>query len=215
MTANEKTTPTDFEQPMVFSFTEENLEKARQVIAKYPAGRQASAVLPLLDLAQRQHDGWLPRAAMEYVADMLGMPQIRVYEVATFYTMFNLKPIGRHHVQVCTNLSCWLRGSDEIMAAVRGKLGIDVGETTADGKFTLSEVECLCACVNAPVVQIGDDFYEDLSPQSIEIILDQLQADEQPMTGSWIGRRSSEPVDGLTSLTTMPWAHSLLHDKEN
>ncbi len=215
MTANEKTTPTDFEQPAVFSFTEENLEKARQVIAKYPAGRQASAVLPLLDLAQRQHDGWLPRAAMDYVADMLGMPQIRVYEVATFYTMFNLKPIGRHHVQVCTNLSCWLRGSDEIMAAVRGKLGIDVGETTADGKFTLSEVECLCACVNAPVVQIGDDFYEDLSPQSIEIILDQLQADEQPMTGSWIGRRSSEPVDGLTSLTTMPWAHSLLHDKEN
>ena len=130
------------------------------------------------------------------------MPPIRVYEVATFYTMFNLQPVGRHHVQVCTNLPCWLRGSDEIVETCRRKLGIGIGETTADGLFTLSEAECLGACVNAPMVQIGDDYYEDLSPESMETILDALARGETPKAGSQIGRRGAEPAGGLTTLTS-------------
>jgi NADH-quinone oxidoreductase E subunit len=196
------------DQPASFAFTEENVARADTIIAKYPEGRQASAVMPLLHLAQRQNDGWLPRAAMDYIADYLGMAPIRVYEVATFYTMYNLKPVGRHHVQVCTNLSCWLRGSDEIVAVCEHKLGIKLGDTTEDGMFTLSEVECLCACVNAPIVQIGDDFYEDLTPDTIDIVLDKLRAGGQPKPGSQIGRRSSEPITGLTSLTSLARAPS-------
>ncbi|MCU0839202.1 MAG: NADH-quinone oxidoreductase subunit NuoE [Rhodospirillales bacterium] len=194
-----------------FAFTAENMERARAIIANYPPGRQQSAVMPLLDLAQRQNGGWLPPAALDHVAAVLDIPPISVYEVATFYTMYNLKPIGKHHVQVCTNLSCWLRGSDEILAACRDELGIGVGETTADRLFTLSEVECLCACVNAPVVQIDDDYYEDLSPETIERVLRALKAGEHPPAGSQIGRRSSEPVDGLTSLTSAPWAKTVPH----
>ncbi len=191
------------EQPTSFAFSEDNLAKAEKIIAKYPDGRQASAVLPLLHLAQRQNDGWLPQPAMDYIADFLGMAPIRVYEVATFYTMYNLRPVGRHHVQVCTNLSCWLRGSDEILAVCEHKLGVKLGETTEDGMFTLSEVECLCACVNAPIVQIGDDFYEDLTPDTIDIVLDKLRAGGNPKPGSQIGRRSSEPITGLTTLKTL------------
>ena len=143
---------------------------AKKLIAKYPPGRQASAVLPLLDLAQRQ-SGWLPRAAMDKVAQILDMAPIRVYEVATFYTMFNLKPVGRYLLQACTTTPCWLRGSDELTAACRSS-SASAGRTTADGKFTLIEVECLGACVNAPVVQINDDFYEDLDAASMEKVLD-------------------------------------------
>jgi NADH-quinone oxidoreductase E subunit len=192
--------------PKPFAFTPENVEKARAIIAKYPVGRQQSAVMPLLDLAQRQNGGWLPQSALDYVAEFLEMAPIRVYEVATFYTMYNLKPIGRHHVQVCTNLSCTLMGADDILKACQRTLGIGIGETTPDGLFTLSEVECLCACVNAPVVQIGDDYYEDLSPETISHVLEALRAGHTPPPGSQIGRRSSEPADGLTSLTSMPWA---------
>jgi NADH dehydrogenase (ubiquinone) flavoprotein 2 len=195
-----------FEQPQTFAFTPDNLERTKSIIAKYPPGRQASAVLPLLDLAQRQHDGWLPRAAIEYVADLLELTPIHVYEVATFYTMFNLAPVGRFHVEVCTNLPCWLRGSDDIVGACRRKLGIDIGETTEDGMFTLTDVECQGACVNAPMVKIGDDFYEDLTPESIEAILEQLRAGGKPKPGSQIGRNSSEPMGGLTSLTAKPTA---------
>ncbi|MFA5041740.1 MAG: NADH-quinone oxidoreductase subunit NuoE, partial [Bdellovibrionales bacterium] len=158
-----------------FSFTPDNLERADAIVAKYPAGRQASAVIPLLDLAQRQNGNWLSQEAMEAVAKKLDMPPARVYEVATFYTMFNLKPVGENHVQVCTTLSCALRGSAEIVHACKKKLGIEMGATTEDGKFTLTEVECLGACVNAPVVQINDDFYEDLTPESMEKILDKLK----------------------------------------
>jgi NADH-quinone oxidoreductase E subunit len=196
--------PDRFQQPETFAFTEENLETARSIIAKYPPGRQASAVLPLLDLAQRQHDGWLPRAAIEHVAKLLEMTTIHVYEVATFYTMFNLQPVGRFHVEVCTNLPCWLRGSDEIVGACRKKLGIDIGETTEDGLFTLAEAECQGACVNAPMVKIGDDFYEDLTPEATEEILEELRAGGKPKPGSRIGRRSSEPAGGLTTLTAKP-----------
>jgi len=134
-------------QPEHFEFAPENLERAKAHIAKYPAGRQQSAVLPLLDLAQRQSGGWLPRAAMHYVAEMLEMPRIRVYEVATFYTMFNLQPVGRYLLQACTTTPCWLRGSDAVVGACEKKLGIGIGGTTEDGLFTLVEVECLGACV--------------------------------------------------------------------
>jgi NADH-quinone oxidoreductase E subunit len=188
--------------PGDFAFTEENLEKAQAILAKYPEDRQASGVLPLLHLAQRQNGGWLNQGALDYVAEFLRMPPIRVYEVATFYTMFNLRPVGRHHVQVCTNLPCWLRGSAEIIATCESRLGITVGGTTADGLFTLSEVECMGACVNAPMAQIGDDYYEDLSPESMAGILDALARGEQPKAGPQIGRRSCEPVGGLTSLTS-------------
>jgi NADH-quinone oxidoreductase E subunit len=189
------------EQPTSFAFTAENKEKAKAIIAKYPEGRQASACMPLLDLAQRQHDGWLPRAAMDHVAEMLDMPPIRVYEVATFYTMYNKEPIGRHHVQVCTNISCLLKGSDQVVGACRKTLGIDVGETSADGEFTLSEVECLGACVNAPMMQINDDYYEDLDSDSTEKVLEQLKAGETPKPGPQSGRTGCEPAGGLTALT--------------
>lgn len=192
------------EQPKEFSFSEGNLALARRIIAKYPTGKQASAVLPLLDLAQRQHDNWLPRAAMDYVARLLGMPPVKVYEVANFYTMFNRAPVGKHHVQICTTAPCWLRGSDEVVAACERKLGINLGETTADGQFTVVEVECLGACVNAPVVQIGDDYYEDVTGARMEELLDGLARGERPPVGSQVGRRNSCPSAGLTSLTAVP-----------
>ncbi|MEX2449957.1 MAG: NADH-quinone oxidoreductase subunit NuoE [Rhodospirillales bacterium] len=186
-----------------FAFTPENIERAQAAIAKYPAGCQASAVMPLLDLAQRQNGGWIPRAAMDLIADMLEMPPIRVYEVATFYTMYNLEPIGKHHVQVCTNLPCWLRGSDQIMGTCRKVLGIGNGETSDDGLFTLTEVECLGACVNAPMMQIGDDYYEDLDADSTESVLSVLKGGGKPNPGSQTGRKSCEPAGGLTSLTEL------------
>jgi len=161
-------------QPDTFEFTAENLAKAKAAINKYPAGCQQSAVMPLLDLAQRQHHNWIPRAAMDYIANMLGMPPIKVYEVATFYTMYNKQPVGKNLLQVCRTTPCWLRGSDEVTTACKNKLGIEIGETTADNKFTLVEVECLGACVNAPVVQINDDYYENLTPEKMESILDGL-----------------------------------------
>ena len=187
-------------QPQHFAFTEENLERAKAHIAKYPPGRQQSAVLPLLDLAQRQSGGWLPRAAMDHVGDLLGMPHIRVYEVATFYTMFNLRPVGRYLLQACTTTPCWLRGSDQVVAACHDKLGIAIGETTADGLFTLVEVECLGACVNAPILQVNDDFYEDLDGAKTEALLDALRDGEPPHPGSVIGRYGSEAVGGRTTL---------------
>lgn len=193
-----------FDQPESFEFSPENLEIAKAHKAKYPAGRQASAVLALLDLVQRQTGGWLPRAAMDYVAQMLGMAPIRVYEVGTFYTMFHLQPVGRYLLQACTTTPCWLRGSDDVVAACERKLGIAMGETTADGLFTLIEVECLGACVNAPVLQVNDDFYEDLDGPSTETLLAALRAGNPPPPGSVIGRHGSEPVTGRTTLTTPP-----------
>ncbi len=187
-------------QPGGFAFTSDNAEAVKAVIAKYPKGWRESAVMPMLDLAQRQNDGWLPRAAMETVARMLEMPPIRVYEVATFYTMYNLEPVGKNHVQICTNLPCWLRGSDAIVGACRKTLGIEMGMTTKDGLFTLSEAECLGACVNAPMMQIGDDYYEDLDSDSTEAILEKLKAGETPIPGSQTGRHTSEPAGGLTTL---------------
>jgi NADH-quinone oxidoreductase E subunit len=190
-----------FDQPSSFNFTPENLERARAHIAKYPAGRQASAVLPLLDLAQRQHGGWLPRAAMDRVAELLEMAPIRVYEVATFYTMFNLRPVGRYLLQACTTTPCWLRGSEQVVGTCERKLGISLGGTTPDGLFTLVEVECLGACVNAPVLQVNDDFYEDLDGPATEVLLDALRGGNVPPPGSAIGRHGSEPIGGRRTLT--------------
>ena len=183
-----------------FEFTPENAAQAELVIARYPDGRQQSAVMPLLDLAQRQNGGWLPRAAIEYIADFLAMPRIRAQEVATFYTMYHLKPVGKHVVGVCTTTPCWLRGSDAVLAACRDSLGIDVGETTEEGLFTLSEVECLGACCNAPMMQIGDAYYEDLDADSTRRVLEAFKHGEVPDPGSQTGRRSSEPATGLTTL---------------
>jgi NADH-quinone oxidoreductase E subunit len=191
-------------QPEDFKFTPENLERAQAHIAKYPAGRQQSAVLPLLDLAQRQSGGWLPRAAMHHVAEILGMPRIRVYEVATFYTMFNLNPVGRYLLQACTTTPCWLRGSDAVVGACEKKLGIGIGGTTEDGLFTLVEVECLGGCVNAPILQVNDDFYEDLDGPATEALLDALRDGKPPPVGSLGGRRSSAPSAGKTTLTEPP-----------
>ena len=191
------------QQPESCAFTHENLEQAKVILAKYPEGRQASAVMPLLDLAQRQNGGWIPQPAMDVIADMLDMPVIRVYEVATFYTMYNLHPIGKHHVQVCTNLPCWLRGSDDVMKTCKKVLGIGAGQTTDDGLFTVNEMECLGACVNAPMMQIGDDYYEDLDIDSTESVLRMLKAGRAPKPGSQIGRKSCEPMGGLTSLTEL------------
>lgn len=194
------------EQPASFAFTPENLAKAKAHMEKYPSGRQASAVLPLLDLAQRQHDNWLPRAAMDCVADMLGMARIRVYEVATFYSMFNLRPVGKHFFQICTTTPCWLRGSDEVVKACERKLGIGIGETTPDKQFTLAEVECLGACVNAPIIQVNDDFYEDLDAPATEALIDALARGEKPKPGSVEGRQTSAPAGGPTTLSDLSFA---------
>ena len=184
----------------IFAFTPENKALAEKMIAKYPAGRQASAVVPLLDLAQRQVGGWLPRAAMDYVAATLDMTPIRVYEVATFYSMFNLKPVGKYLLQVCRTTPCWLRGADQLTETCQRNLGIGLKETTPDGKFTLVEVECLGTCVNAPAVQINDDFYEDLDPAKMEKLLDALAKGKPVTPGSQIDRQGSAPEGGPTTL---------------
>ena len=186
--------------PETFEFDAEGRKRAEAEIAKYPEGAQRSAVMPLLDIAQRQCGGWLPMPAIEYVSEYLEMPAIRVLEVASFYTMYNLKPIGKHFVQVCTNLPCWLNGSDNIMKACQDKLGVRSGETTEDGEFTLLEVECLGACVNAPMMQINDDYYEDLDSGGTAAILDELRAGKTPKTGSQLARFTCEPLGELTSL---------------
>lgn len=178
-----------------FSFSETSLIKISEILTHYPAERKASAVLPLLDLAQRDSNGWLPTPAMEAVAALLDMPFIRVYEVASFYTMFNLKPVGKYHLQVCGTTPCWLRGAEEIMGACKKHLGIEKGDTTADGLFTLSEFECLGACVNAPVVQINDDYVEDLTPEKMIEVLDQLKQGGGIPVGSQIGRQCSKALD--------------------
>lgn len=184
-----------------FAFTAESMNQAKAILAKYPADRKASATMPLLTLAQRQNDNWLPRAAMDVVAEMVGLAPMRVYEVATFYTMYNLNPVGKNFVQVCTNISCLIKGADDVFKVCKKKLGLENGETTPDGQFTLLEVECLGACVNAPMMQINDDFYEDLSAETTEKVLDALAKGETPTPGSQAGKRvGCQPAGGLTTL---------------
>jgi len=187
-----------------FTFDAVSLERARTIVGRYPEGRQASAVIPLLDLAQRQNSGWLSQAAIEYVADYLGMPRMRAMEVATFYSMFIRRPVGDHLLQLCRTTPCWLRGADGIRDAVLAEAGCALNETSADGKFTVIEVECLGACCNAPMIQIGEHFYEDLTPERTREIIAALRCGEAPKQGSQTGRQSSEPSGGLTTLTSTP-----------
>merc|ERR1711953_338100 len=187
-----------------FEFTDQNKKRADAIMSNYPEGHKRAAVIPLLDLAQRQNGGWLPISAMHHVAEVIGMPRMRVYEVATFYTMFMRNPIGKYHVQICTTTPCWLRGSDEILATLKENLGIGVGQTTEDKMFTISEVECLGACVNAPMIQINDDYYEDLTVKDTHEILDDLKAGKKPAAGPRSGRYAAEPFGKLTSLTETP-----------
>jgi len=191
-----------------FQWTSDNARAAREIIGRYPEGRQMSASIPLLDLAQRQvgaetnTQGWLPIPVMEFVARELGMAYVAVLEVATFYTMFNLAPVGRFHVQVCGTTPCMLRGSDQVFDACT-KRGLRKGHTTDDGLFTLTEVECLGACANAPMVQINDDNYEDLTEDSMGAILDALAAGKTPKPGPQVDRQTSCPIGGPTTLKKM------------
>jgi NADH-quinone oxidoreductase E subunit len=191
------------DQPKTFKFTAENEKEIKRIIAKYPKGRQASAVMPLLDMAQRQHENWIPMAAIEAIALRLDMAEIRVLEVATFYTMFNLKPVGKYFLQACTTTPCWLRGSDEMMRCIKDRYGIASGQTSDCGRFSLLEVECLGACVNAPILQVNDDFYEDLDYQTTGALLDSLEADAPLPVGSVVGRSGSEASGGGTTLAAV------------
>lgn len=189
-------------QPEHFAFSPENEAKCEEILNKYPEGRRASAVIELLWLAQKQNDFWLPKAAIENVAQRLQMPFIRVLEIATFYTMFNLAPVGKFHVQMCGTTPCMLAGSDAIKSILQRRIG-SPGSVTADGMFSWIEVECLGACCNAPMVQINEDYFEDLTADNFEKLLDDLAAGRTVRTGSQTGRVSSEPAGGLTTLTSL------------
>jgi NADH-quinone oxidoreductase subunit E len=189
-------------QPKDFSFTAENFDWAKDQIAKYPEGRQQSAIIPILWRAQEQAGGWLPQKAIEHVAGLLGMANIRALEVATFYTMFNLEPVGKFHVQLCGTTPCVLRGADKLLKLCHDKIGEQM-HVTADGKLSWVEVECLGACVNAPVAQINVDYYEDLSPATFTKILDDLAAGKEVKPGPQVDRQLSAPVGGPTTLKAM------------
>lgn len=197
-------------EPADFAFDAESEAKVAAIIKRYPPGKQASAVIPLLYVVQRQMgrstgSAWVPRVAMDKVAERLGMAPIRVYEVATFYFMFNTRPIGRFHLQVCGTTPCWLRGSDEVARACReaGHVG-GYGQTSADGMFTMTEVECLGGCVNAPILQVDDDYYEDMDYDSTVRLIEALRRGERPTPGSMIGRQTSAPIGERTSLLDVP-----------
>jgi NADH-quinone oxidoreductase subunit E len=178
---------------MTFQFSPENQKKVSEILAKYPAGREKSAVMPLLDLAQRQNDNWISRDAIECISKLINLPEIRVYEVATFYTMYNLKPVGKYLLQICRTTPCMLRGADQLIKFCEEKFGIHAEQTTQDQFFTMKEVECLGACANAPVVQINDDFFEDLTVENFERVLSDLKAGKAVKIGSQIGRQCSAP----------------------
>ena len=180
-----------------FEWSKENFSKINTIINKYPAGREQSAVIPLLDLAQRQNKGWLSKNSLEKVAETLSMSYVRVLEVATFYSMFNLQPIGKNFVQICRTTPCWLRGSDKLLDVAREVSEINIGETSADNKFTIVEVECLGACCNAPMVQINDDYYEDLDAENFKNLLINLKNNKSVKKGSQISRQSSHPLRKL------------------
>ena len=176
-----------------FEWSEENFSKIKTIIEKYPTGKQQSAVIPVLDLAQRQNEGWLTKSIIEKVAETLSMSFIRVMEVASFYSMFNLEPVGKNFIQICRTTPCWLRGSDKLLEVAKNVTGCNLEETSKDDKFTLVEVECLGACCNAPMIQINDDYYEDLTDENFKHLLLKLKENEKIYTGSQIGRQSSEP----------------------
>ena len=185
-----------------FSFSAKAEKKIEVIMKKYPNDRQASAVMPLLDLAQREAGGWLPVSALETVADKVGLAYMRVLEIASFYTMYNLKPLGKWHLQLCGTTPCWLRGSDDILKAIFDTLKLKPNETSKNGEFTLTPVECLGACVNAPILQVNDDFYEDLDYESTKKLINSLIENKQPKFGS-SKKRKSEPENGSTVLLSL------------
>lgn len=198
-------------QPESFEFNKTFQKKIPDILGRYPQQHKQSAVMPLLDLAQRQvaedgikadppYGGWIPRAAMDYIAQLLDMPKVKVYEVASFYSMYNTAPVGKYLIQVCTTTPCWLCGSDKIVKSCKEHLGIGMGETTPDGKFSLMEVECLGACVNAPMVQINDDYFEDLTADNMKEVINTLAEDLTPVIGSQTGRKASMSAAGPTTL---------------
>ena len=177
----------------LFEWSDENFSKVKKIITKYPAKKQQSAVIPLLDIAQRQNKGWLNKNAIEKVAETLSMSFIRVLEVATFYSMFNLEPVGKNYIQICRTTPCWLRGSNKLLEVAKEVTGCKLGETSHDKKFTVVEVECLGACCNAPMIQINDDYYEDLNEDNFTKLLNDLKNNKEIKLGSQIGRQSSNP----------------------
>ena len=188
------------EQPDKFEFTSDNLEKARKVIKKYPDGKQQSAVMSLLYLAQKQNNNWIPLAAIKYIGKLLEMPYIKVYEVATFYTMYNLTPVGHHFIQVCTTTPCMIRGAYKLVEACKEKISPNENELSKDNNCSWMEVECLGACVNAPMIQINDDYYEDLDKEKTLKIIDQILKGETPKPGSYRGRLNTEPENNRKTL---------------
>ena len=183
-----------------FEFTKKNLEEVDKIFAKYPDDQKASAVMPLLDLAMRQIGGWITESAMRYISTLINVPYIRVYEVASFYSMFNLKPIGKNFIQICTTTSCWLRGSDDILKLCKKHLNVENNQTTKDGLFTLKEVECLGACVNAPMIQINDNYYEELNKDSLLNILNKLREGKEVSIGLQTKKRKgAEPIDSVNN----------------
>ena len=191
------------EQPNKFEFTLENLEKAKKIIKKYPDNKQQSAVMPLLYLAQKQNNNWIPLAAMKYIGKLLEMPYIKVYEVATFYTMYNLTPVGRHFIQVCTTTPCLIRGANKLIEACKEKISPNENELSKDKSCSWMEVECLGACVNAPMMQINDNYYEDLDKEKTLKIIDKILVGETPEPGSYRGRLNAEPENNRKTLMDM------------
>ena len=188
------------EQPDKFEFTSENLEKVKKIIKKYPNGKQQSAVMPLLYLAQKQNDNWIPLIAMKYIGKLLEMPYIKVYEVATFYTMYNLSPVGHHFIQVCTTTPCMIRGAYKLVEACKEKISLNENELSKNKTCSWIEVECLGACVNAPMMQINNDYYEDLDKEKTLKIIDQILKGETPKPGSYRGRLNTEPENNRKTL---------------
>tara|TARA_B100000579_G_scaffold432002_1_gene448049 strand:- start:584 stop:1192 length:609 start_codon:yes stop_codon:yes gene_type:complete len=187
-------------QPNDFEFTESNLNLVKEIISKYPNGKQQSAVMSLLYIVQHQNNNWIPLVAMKYIGKLLNMPYIKVYEVATFYTMYNLSPVGRYFIQVCTTTPCMIRGANEIVKVCKTKISKNQNELSKNEEFSWTEVECLGACVNAPMVQINDDYFEDLNKEKIELIIDQIKNGKKPKPGSYKGRINSEPENNRTTL---------------
>ena len=188
------------EQPIDFKFKEKNLEEAKKIIKIYPEGKQQSAVMALLYLAQKQNDNWIPLVAMKYIAKFLNMPYIKVYEVATFYTMYNLSPVGKYFFQICTTTPCMIRGAYDIVNACKEKISNKENQLSKDKTCSWTEVECLGACINAPMMQINDDYYEDLNREKTEKIINQIQNGEKPIPGSYRGRNNSEPENNRKTL---------------
>ena len=190
-------------QPDVFQFSDENLNKAKKIINKYPEKKQASALMPLLFLVQKQNENWIPLVAMKYLAKMLDIPYIQVYEVATFYSMYNLSPVGKYFVQVCTTTPCMISGAGKLVEVCKNKISQNQNELSANKICSWMEVECLGACVNAPMLQINDDYFEDLDKEKTEEIIDMILNDESPKPGSYKNRKSSEPESGRTTLINL------------